>query len=52
MTFINAALLFHEPLALAKDEELRLRYRVFVHDGIWDRDRFEVERLSFARDSP
>jgi hypothetical protein len=37
--FCNAAFLFHEPLDLAGGEELRLRYRVIVHDGMWDRDR-------------
>ncbi len=52
MTFINAAILFHEPLALAKGEELRLRYRVLVHDGIWDRGRLEAESLAFAQGSP
>ena len=31
--FVNAAFLFHEPLALAAGEELRFRYRVVVHDG-------------------
>ncbi len=51
MTFINAALLFHEPLALASGEELRLRYRVFVHDGVWERNRVEAESEAFARES-
>jgi hypothetical protein len=31
--FMNAALLFHEPLALKEGEELRLRYRVLLHNG-------------------
>lgn len=46
-TFINAALLFHEPMSLAQGEELRLRYRMLVHDGIWDIGRLtsEHERL-------
>ncbi|HEU4324290.1 MAG TPA: PmoA family protein [Roseiflexaceae bacterium] len=44
--YFNAAFLFHEPLGLAAGEELRFRYRVLVHDGVWD-----VERLQAAYDS-
>ncbi|HEX7166714.1 MAG TPA: PmoA family protein [Acidimicrobiales bacterium] len=33
--FLNAALLFHEPMTLEAGDELRLRYRVVVHDGRW-----------------
>jgi len=51
-TFINAALLFDEPLSLAQGDELRLRYRVLVHDGIWDRDRVEAERGRFISERP
>lgn len=47
-TFINAALLFHEPLTLVKGEELSLRYRVLIHDGIWERDQVEEEHETFA----
>jgi hypothetical protein len=47
-TFINAALLFHEPMSLAKGEELRLRYRVLVHDGVWDADRLASEYARFT----
>lgn len=43
--FINAALLFHEPMALAAGEPLALRYRVLVHDDAW-----EVDRLAAAYD--
>lgn len=32
--FVNAALLFHDPLDLPSDEPLRLRYRVHVHGGL------------------
>ncbi len=46
-TFINAALLFHEPVALAEGEELRLRYRVLVHDDIWNADRLVGEHRRF-----
>ena len=37
--FCNAALLWHEPLAVAADRPLELRYRVVVHDGLWGADR-------------
>ncbi|MBW3622470.1 MAG: PmoA family protein [Armatimonadetes bacterium] len=39
--FMNAALLFHEPLKLKEGEELRLRYRVLLHKG-----RLPVEALN------
>lgn len=39
IAYINAALLFHEPLTLGQGEALALRYRVVVHDGAWDRGR-------------
>lgn len=41
--YFNAAFLFHEPLGLAAGEALSFRYRVLVHDQIWD-----VERLQAA----
>ena len=34
--YVNAAVLFHEPLRVAAGEALRFRYRVLVHDGVWD----------------
>ena len=33
--FLNAALLFHEPMTISASEGLSLRYRVLVHDGMW-----------------
>ena len=48
MAFINAALLFDQPLAVDSGEELRLRYRVLVHDGIWERDRLDAESALFG----
>lgn len=39
--FLNAAFLFHEPLSVGAGEPLRLRYRVIVHDGMWDADRVD-----------
>ena len=40
--FVNAALLFDAPLALGRGEELRVDYRVIVHDGIWDAARVDA----------
>jgi hypothetical protein len=37
--FLNAAFLFHQPLAVAAGEPLPLRHRVVVHDGAWKADR-------------
>lgn len=37
--YLNAAMLFHEPMALAAGRVLELRYHVLVHDGIWDAPR-------------
>ena len=34
--FLNAALLFHEPLSVPAGEPLHVRHRVIVHDGAWD----------------
>ncbi|MBA2625608.1 MAG: PmoA family protein [Acidimicrobiia bacterium] len=40
--FLNAAFLFHEPLTLGAGEVLRFRYRVVVHDGVWEADRAQA----------
>ena len=37
--FLNAAFLWDEPLPWPAGEPLPFRYRVVVHDGIWDADR-------------
>jgi hypothetical protein len=42
--FLNAALLFHEPMTLPAGETLTLRYRVLIHDGIWDVRRLKQEQ--------
>ncbi len=47
--FVNAAFLWDEPLPLAAGETLALRYRVLVHDGVWDRDRIEAEAERWTR---
>lgn len=39
--FLNAALLFHEPLHLERDVPLDLSYRVVVHDDEWDDSRIQ-----------
>lgn len=40
--YFNAAFLFHEPLQLSQDEELRLRYRALIHDGILDTPQLQA----------
>ncbi|MGI8938137.1 MAG: PmoA family protein [Iamia sp.] len=40
--FLNAAFLWDEGMDLAAGEELRIRHRVIVHDGEWERDRLAV----------
>lgn len=49
--FINAALLFHDPLSLAQHESLQLRYRVLVHDGIWTAERLAEEHARFVNEA-
>lgn len=41
--FVNAAFLWDNPLTVAANESLHLRYRVIVHDGHWDTDRISAE---------
>ena len=41
--FVNAAFLWDDPLNVAANEDLDLRYRVIVHDGHWDTDRIDAE---------
>lgn len=47
--FLNAALLFHEPLTLGQGDTLSLRYRVLIHDGIWDAKRLEREHARWMK---
>jgi hypothetical protein len=44
--YINAAFLFHETMNVSEGETLCLRYRVLVHDDLWD-----VARLQAAYDA-
>lgn len=46
--YINAAFLFHEPMRLAAGETLRLRYRVLVHDFLWETGRLQAAYDAFA----
>jgi hypothetical protein len=51
--YFNAAFLFNEPLNVASGETLHFRYRVLIHDGVWNADRLnEAYRayVSEARD--
>lgn len=36
--YMNAAFLFHEPMKLAREQTLRLAYRVLYRDGVWALD--------------
>jgi hypothetical protein len=40
--YFNAAFLFHEPMNVAKDETLTFRYRVLIHDHIWEKERLQA----------
>jgi len=39
MNFLNAAFLFHEPMQLVEGDTLAFRFRVLVHDDVWEPDR-------------
>jgi hypothetical protein len=41
--FVNAAFLWDAPLEWPEGEPLRFRYRVVVHDGVWDAARCHAE---------
>ena len=47
--YLNAAFLFHEPLSLARDETLAFRYRVLIHDGIWDAARLQAAYAAYVK---
>ena len=38
--YVNAALLFHEPMSLKRSDALRFRYRVLYRDGLWTPGEF------------
>lgn len=39
--YLNAALLFHEPLTLQAGSVLHLRYRALIHDDLWETARLQ-----------
>ena len=41
MNFLNAAFLFHERMRVPEGETLAFRYRILVHDGLWEVDRLQ-----------
>ena len=47
--YVNAAFLFHEPLQVDAGETLHFRYRVLVHDGIWDVPRLQAAYDAYSR---
>ena len=49
LTFLNAAFLFHEPLALQKGEELHFRYKIVYRDGTWQPSEFQTLADNFRQ---
>ncbi len=47
--FMNAAFLFHEPLAINKEQVLRFRYRLLYRDGLWSESQLAVLSESFRK---
>ncbi len=47
--YINPALLFHEPMKLAREQTLKLAYRVLYRDGQWTTDEFTKLAQDFRR---
>jgi hypothetical protein len=50
--YMNAALLFHEPMTLKKGQSLRLRYRVMFRDGMWTADEFAAVAEAYRKVNP
>ncbi len=48
--YINAAFLFHEPMSVAKGQSLTFRYRVLVHDGLWDVPRLQAAYAAYTEE--
>ncbi len=46
--YFNAAFLFHEPMNVASGQTLTFRYRVLVHDQIWDVPRLQAAYSDFG----
>ncbi|MCS7033919.1 MAG: PmoA family protein [Phycisphaerae bacterium] len=50
-SFVNAAIVFHEPISLEAQERLSLRYAVFVRDGLWQPGEFAAIAEEFSKKS-
>lgn len=50
--FLNAAVLWADPLEMAAGEPWRIRHRVVVHDELWDRDRVAAAYAEWTDSSP
>ncbi|MGD1276741.1 MAG: PmoA family protein [Tepidisphaeraceae bacterium] len=48
--YFNAAFLFHEPMEIPGGEPINFRYRVLVHDGIWEKDRLQKAYEEYLAD--
>lgn len=49
--YFNAAFLFHEPMNVAGGQTLTFRYRVLVHDGVWDVPQVQAAYHDYLRDA-
>jgi hypothetical protein len=49
--YLNAAFLFHEPLNLENGQTLRLRYRVLVHDDLWETARLQAAYQAYTQEA-
>lgn len=50
--YMNPAILFHEPMRMARGESLRLAYRVMWRDGKWNEHEVQSLADSFASTNP
>ncbi len=48
--YFNAAFLFHEPMNLVAGQSLTFRYRLLVHDEIWDVSRLQASYAAYVKD--
>lgn len=47
--YFNAAMFFHEPLAWPAGKLFELKYRVLVHDHVWDANRLNAAYAAWAK---
>lgn len=50
--YFNAAFLFHEPMSVASGATLSFRYRVLVHDQIWEVARLQAAYEAYLAETP